>query len=203
MTSLPDVSEVPHLGFAGWRAWFIEVVRLACAKVHDDAVAVFYQTDIKHEGRWIDKAFMVQLGAEQQARALPVAQGRVPRAGGHDSARAPRVRAPAVLLAALAVGARAVARPDVLPRLGAMPWPRAMGVEACEAVARFLVTHTTYGVVVDPFCGVGTMLAVANTHGLDAVGVELSPKRAARSRELVVAPSKAAERRPSSPPKDA
>ena len=40
VTSLPDVSEVPHLGFAGWRAWFIDAVRLACARVHDDAVAV-------------------------------------------------------------------------------------------------------------------------------------------------------------------
>ena len=51
-----------------------------------------------------------------------------------------------------------------------MTWARAMGREACEAVARFLVADTHCRTVVDPFCGVGTMLAVANAHGLDAVG---------------------------------
>jgi hypothetical protein len=67
-----------------------------------------------------------------------------------------------------------------------MTWARAMGRAACDAVASFLVAHTACGTVVDPFCGVGTMLAVANAHGLDAVGVERSRKRAERARALVV-----------------
>jgi tRNA G10 N-methylase Trm11 len=61
-----------------------------------------------------------------------------------------------------------------------------MGREACEAVARFLVAHTGCRTVVDPFCGLGTMLAVANRHGLDGVGVERSPRRAARARALIL-----------------
>jgi tRNA G10 N-methylase Trm11 len=68
-----------------------------------------------------------------------------------------------------------------------MTWARAMPTEACEAVARFLLAHTACRTVVDPFCGVGTMLAVANAHGLDAVGVELSRKRAENARSLVLA----------------
>jgi hypothetical protein len=43
-------------------------------------------------------------------------------------------------------------------------------------------------VVVDPFCGVGTVLAVANAHGLDALGVEKHRKRAEQARALVVRP---------------
>ena len=78
---------------------------------------------------------------------------------------------------------------DVLPRMGEMPWARAMGVDACHAVARFLYAHTPCRIVVDPFCGVGTMLAVANQHGLGAIGVELSAKRAERARTLVVKPA--------------
>jgi len=31
--------------------------------------------------------------------------------------------------------------------------------------------------VIDPFCGQGTVLAVANEMGMDALGVELSRKR--------------------------
>ena len=34
----------------------------------------------------------------------------------------------------------------------------------------------------------GSKLAAANAAGLDAIGVELSPKRAARARELGLAP---------------
>jgi tRNA G10 N-methylase Trm11 len=43
-------------------------------------------------------------------------------------------------------------------------------------------------VVVDPFCGVGTVLAVANAHGLDALGVEKHRKRAEQARALLVRP---------------
>jgi tRNA G10 N-methylase Trm11 len=37
--------------------------------------------------------------------------------------------------------------------------------------------------VVDPFCGQGSALAAANAHGLDAIGVELSRRRAAAARK--------------------
>lgn len=72
--------------------------------------------------------------------------------------------------------------PDVLPKLGEMPWARAMGTDACEAVCTFLLAHTEVQTVIDPFCGQGTMLAAANRRGLSAVGVELSKRRAARAR---------------------
>jgi hypothetical protein len=38
--------------------------------------------------------------------------------------------------------------------------------------------------VVDPFCGHGTVLAIANELGMDAIGVERGGKRARRAREL-------------------
>ena len=59
-----------------------------------------------------------------------------------------------------------------------------MAGAACEAVCDFLLRSTPCRVVVDPFCGRGTMLAVANARGLDAVGVELSPRRARLARRL-------------------
>lgn len=53
-------------------------------------------------------------------------------------------------------------------------------------LARFLLAHTRCRSVVDPFCGVKTMLAVANGFRLDARGVERSPKRAERARRLLL-----------------
>jgi len=42
--------------------------------------------------------------------------------------------------------------------------------------------------VIDPFCGVGTLLAVANEKGFDPFGVELSAKRAGKGRTLELKP---------------
>jgi hypothetical protein len=185
VTSLPDASEMRGLDHAAWRRWFVDAVALACGQVADDSVAVFFQTDVKRDGRWVGKGFLAQLGAEA--------------AGAHLLWHKVVCRAPAGTVtpgrpsyAHLLAFSRALrldpARSfeDVLPRLGAMPWARAMGVAACEAACRFVRDEAAARTVVDPFCGVGTMLAVANAYGLDAVGVELSAKRAAQSRALVI-----------------
>jgi hypothetical protein len=185
VTSLPDASELPALGLDGWRAWFERSAELACAAVADEAVAVFYQTDVKREGGWIDKGFLVQRAAERTGSRLlwHKVVCRVPP--GTTTFGRPAWAHLLCFSRALRLEPRQ-STPDVLPRAGAMTWPRAMPVEACVAVARFLVAHTACRTVVDPFCGLGTMLAVANVHGLDADGVERSPKRAERARRLIV-----------------
>lgn len=182
-TSLPDVSELPALGFDGWRRWFVETAELACRAVADAAPAIFFQTDVKREGAWVDKAYLVQQGAERAGARLlwHKVVCRVPP--GITTFGRP---AYAHLLCCSRAGSLDPARstPDVLPGLGAMPWPRAMGTAACEAVVRFLLAETACRTVVDPFCGLGTLLAVANAAGLDAVGVELSRRRADRAGRL-------------------
>jgi tRNA G10 N-methylase Trm11 len=40
--------------------------------------------------------------------------------------------------------------------------------------------------VIDPFCGHGTVLAAANALGLDAIGVELTARRAKKARTLTL-----------------
>jgi hypothetical protein len=185
VTSLPDVSELPELGLEGWRSWFVETAALACGAVAEDAVAVFYQTDVKHDGRWIDKAFLVQRGAERAGAHLlwHKVVCRVPP-GRTTFGRPAWVHLLCFSRALRLPPGHATA--DVLPEAGRMTWARAMPVGACDAVARFLIADTRCRTVVDPFCGLGTMLAVANAHGLDAIGVERSPKRAARARTIAI-----------------
>ena len=188
VTSLPDASELPALGPAGWRAWFVETAALACRAVADDAVAVFYQTDVKRDGGWVDKSHLVQVGAERAGSRLLWHKVVCRVAPGTVTFGRPAYAHLLCLSRALRLSP-GQSSPDVIPRLGEMTWARAMGREACEAVARFLLAHTACRTVVDPFCGLGTMLAVANAHGLDAVGVERSPRRAARARRLDLGPS--------------
>lgn len=187
VTSLPDVSELPELGFDGWRRWFVDTVALACRQVADDAVAVFYQTDVKHDGRWVDKGFLVHLGIEAAGSHLLWHKVVCRVAPGTTTFGRP---AYAHLLCASRTLRLPPGRssPDVLPGLGTMPWSRAMGADACAAVGRFLLADTACSTVVDPFCGVGTMLAVANGLGLAAIGVELSRRRARRAQTLTLPP---------------
>lgn len=183
VTSLPDVSEVPRLGYDGWRRWFIDTTALACRRIADDAVAIFFQTDVKRDGLWIDKGFLVQLGAEAAGSHL-LWHKIVCRAPAGTTTFGRPAYAHLLCFSRTLRLAPVQSSADVLPRLGEMPWARAMGTEACEATCRFLLAHTACRAVVDPCCGLGTMLAVANDQGMDAVGVELSAKRAARARVL-------------------
>ena len=186
VTSLPDASEMRALGFEGWQEWFVETAALVCASVDASAPAVFYQTDVKREGRWIDKAHLVAKGAEK-AGASCLFHKVVCRVPSGTTAFG---RPGYAHLLAFSRGLRlreAEASADVLPRLGEMTWSKAMGTEACEAACRFLALSTACRTVVDPFCGYGTVLAVANGHALDAIGVELSPRRARRARGLRIA----------------
>jgi hypothetical protein len=174
------------MSFDKWREWFVGTAALVCAQVAEAAPAVFYQTDVKRDGRWVDKAHLVALGAERAGAAClfhkivcraPAGTATFGRPGyAHLIAFSRTLRPPLDESTA-----------DVLPKLGEMTWARAMGTAACEAACRFLVRSTQCRVVVDPFCGYGTVLAVANAHGLDAIGVERSAKRAERARRLVLA----------------
>ena len=185
---MPYASEIPSLGYEGWRTWFSDTAAQICSVIADDAVAVFYQTDVKRDdGTWVDKSFLVARGADAagaaclwhkvicRAPAGMTTFGRPAYAHLQCFSRKRRLE-------------KAQSFADVLPTLGEMTWARAMGRDACEAIATFLTRHTATRTVVDPFCGVGTMLAVANDHGLDAIGVELSAKRAEKARTLRLKP---------------
>jgi hypothetical protein len=186
ITSLPDVSEV-NLPLEKWRAWFLNAVRLTMDVVPDVNAAVFFQTDIKHEGRWIDKGALVVRAAEDAGAHVMFHKVVCRRAPGHLTFGRPGyTHLIAVSRAALCPDVLPI--PDVIVDAGKLPWVRAMGVRAAAAAVRVVKEHFGARRVLDPFCGVGTVLAAANALGLDAIGVEKARKRAARARELTIRP---------------
>uniref|UniRef100_A0A383W281 DNA methylase N-4/N-6 domain-containing protein n=1 Tax=Tetradesmus obliquus TaxID=3088 RepID=A0A383W281_TETOB len=185
ITSMPDVSELFPMSLPDWRAWFTAAAGLVLARCPDDGVAIFFQTDIKVDGEWIDKAFLVQKAAEQSGHALLWHKlvARVPP--GVATFGKPSYHH----MLCFSKGVRchpSHSTPDILPSPGDKTWTRGMGTTACAAACRFILQHTTTRTVVDPFCGHGTVLAVANALGLHALGVELSAKRARQARQLRV-----------------
>jgi hypothetical protein len=187
VTSLPDVSEFPALSLAGWKQWFIQAAALVMAKVPAEGVAIFYQTDVKHEGTWVDKGYLVSRAAEEAGCEMLFHKVVCRRPPGTVTFGRPAYSH----LLGFSRGVRldlSKATADVLPEAGEVTWTRGMGVQACLAACRFIQEHTPTRTVVDPFCGHGTVLAVANALGLDAVGVELSRKRAKKARALRLSP---------------
>lgn len=185
VTSLPDVSEVPELGFDGWRVWFQDTAALVMAAVPDDGVAIFYQSDIRQAGLWVDKGALVARAAEAAGMNLlfhkivcrkppgTVTFGRASYAHMLGFARGLRPNVQ-----------RSTA--DLLPDAGRMPGRKSMGVIACADACRFILRETPTRTVVDPFCGWGTVLAVANALGMDAVGVDLSARMCRRAQSLQI-----------------
>ena len=185
VTSLPDVSELAELDFEQWRRWFLAAARAVLAWVPDAGVAIFFQTDVLSRGVWVDKSFLVLSAAEACGHHLVwhkivcrTAPGSVsPGRSGYSH------------LLCFAREARPAFRhllPDVLPDPGFEPSRKSMGVEACALAVRFALAETNARTIVDPFCGEGTALAVANAFGLDAVGVDRSERCCRAARKLHV-----------------
>jgi hypothetical protein len=188
ITSLPDVSEVPALGFDGWRSWFVDAAAAVMAAIPADGVAIFFQSDIRRGGIWVDKGALVAAAAVAAGMELlfhkivcrlppgTVTFGRASYShllGFGWSARAAAIHGSA----------------DVLSDAGFKPGTKSMGVKACAEACRFVLAATPTRTIVDPFCGWGTVLAVANALGLEAVGVDLSVRMVRKARLLRVDPA--------------
>ena len=183
VASLPDISEFPGNTLVQWQEWFVRTAALILSRTPDEGVAVFYQSDIKLDGRWVDKGYLCQRAAEERGFGLlwhkiacRIEAGKIGfgRAGySHILCFSKDVRTDP-----------GQASPDVLPRIGEKTWERGMGLEACLLIASFIAKRTKTATIVNPFCGQGSMLAAGNAFGLAAIGIEHSPKRAAAARRL-------------------
>jgi hypothetical protein len=183
VTSMPDVSEMPDRDLEKWRAWTLDAARALIRWVPDDGVAIFFQSDVRHGGAWIDKsAFVTRAAAAENAILIwhkivcrvPAGTVSYARAGYSHMLCVSRIERPAEKRPG----------PDVLLGTGFKPWSKAMGVDACLYVCRYLRDETTTRTVVDPFCGHGTVLAVANAFGFDAIGVDIGIRKVKAARRL-------------------
>lgn len=183
LTSLPDVVEFRHRDPERWQPWFVAAAELVVRSTPRDGCAVFYQTDVKRFGAWVDKGFLVQQAAHTAGARL-LWHKIVCRAPAGQATFARPGYAHLLCFAFDRTDPVEHATADVLPELGAMSWPRAMGRSALEFVVPWLRDRAGCTTLVDPFCGKGTALAAANHFGLHAVGVECNPGRAEAARSL-------------------
>lgn len=185
VTSLPDGAELPALGYSEWCDWFVAAARLVIRSLSPGAMAVFFQSDVLHRGFWVDKGAMVSEAAKGEGAELlwhKIVCRKPP--GSTSFGRASYAHM-------LAFGrdlkpSPGACRVDVLPDGGFRPAVKSMGAIACRHACEDIIRITRTRTIVDPFCGYGTVLAVANALGLDSVGVDLSARMCRKARTLVV-----------------
>lgn len=183
MTSLPDISEFPKLSLHEWKEWFVRAATLVLSKTPDDGVTIFYQSDIKRDGVWVDKGYLCQKAAEALGQHL-LAHKVVCRAPiGTLSGGRPTY---SHLVCFSKTIPSEISKPvvDVLADAGEVTWKRGMGDKACRLAVDLVKTYSNSHTIVDPFCGHGSVLAIANEMGMDAIGVDLNLKNTNIAKEL-------------------
>ena len=185
IASLPDISEFPSYTAEQWQGWFIDTAALVISRASESGVTIFYQSDIKLDGLWIDKGYLVQKAAERVG--VPLLWHKIVCRANPGQATFGRTGYSHILCFSKTLRLTVdTATADVLPEMGEKTWERGMGLNVCWAIGNFVKGQTTSTMIVNPFCGQGGMLAVANALGLSAIGIERSPKRAETARRISV-----------------
>eukprot|EP00602_Paraphysomonas_sp_CaronLab_P001099 CAMPEP_0185017378 /NCGR_PEP_ID=MMETSP1103-20130426/337_1 /TAXON_ID=36769 /ORGANISM="Paraphysomonas bandaiensis, Strain Caron Lab Isolate" /LENGTH=281 /DNA_ID=CAMNT_0027546757 /DNA_START=183 /DNA_END=1028 /DNA_ORIENTATION=+ len=194
-TGIPDMYDVydfvstKEIGIAqraiDYQNWYMTVVEAIFQRLATGQCAIFSQTDAKvidREGNvlcWIDKSHLCSVAAEKYGCRLlwhKIALNSDAEVSSHRPCYTHLV----------AYGRNFTYRtqlfrtPDVIDR-GLMTWQKATGLEACILCISFIKYIVGAHKVINPFCGWGTVLAVANCFGLAALGIEVLPKRARRA----------------------
>lgn len=183
--SLPDFSEFPELTIDEWKIWFTQTAKLILSKVSSKDVAVFFQSDIKHEGHWIDKAYLVQKAAEEEGHHLLWHKIACRAPAGVATFGKPSY-SHVLCFSKKFILDPALSTPDVLPELGEKSWQRGIGLKPALMIAKFIKETISAHTLINPFCGEGAMLAAANHFDLKAIGIEKGKKRAERARRIKI-----------------
>ncbi len=181
ITSLPDMDELGcTLGEYG--AWMKGAAGLLASTIEGNGCIIFYQTNRRYKGILIDKDFQLCEVFYSQGFNKVFHKIVLRKDPGKTDLYRPAYSNMFCFSQDLRSG-RPV--PDVISA-GKMVHPNGMGLNACQAAIDFIKNNTTADTIVDPFCGYGSILAVANKNGLRAIGVDINPSRTNIAKSLLV-----------------
>ena len=186
VASMPDISEFHGFTLNAWKDWFTQTASLVLSRTPAEGVTVFYQSDIKVDGAWVDKSYLCQKAAEALGHELLWHKIVCRVQPGKVTFGRPSYSHILCFSKGLRIHDLGNSTADVIPVTGDKTWERGMGLEACLMIGKFIAEQTKTLTLVHPFCGQGAMLAVANKLGLNGIGIERSPKRAEMARILKV-----------------
>ena len=178
ITGIPDINEV-NLELADYLAFFDRAAGLIFDRLDPNGYGIFLQTDRKINKTWISKsARLITLG-ERHGFKLCWHKIILNREAGATDLFRPTY---SHMLCFSVHGTSGAATPDVIPvspRSYNNASPLAAVVQAVTFVKRYTKAEK---IIIDPFVGQGTIVAVANHYGLNAVGIDINPDQVALAR---------------------
>lgn len=177
ITSLPDLNE---LGFnlLAYEDWLANVSVALMEVLQDDGCIIFYQTNKKHHGALVDKDYLISRQFYQRGYRKVFQRIVLRKPPGTIDLYRPGYSNMFCFSKKVTVGKTV---PDVI-YAGEMLAPNAIGMNACRMAIDFVTRQVGPQVILDPFCGAGTVLAVANQMGVDAIGIDIDPEQVAKAR---------------------
>lgn len=136
--------------------------------------AIFIQTDRKYNKSWIDKSYHltdVALGMNYKMLWHKIVLRR--------NVDATDLHRPTYshMLCFSINGNPGAATPDVIPVSKSL-YENGTPFEAAKRAIEFIKVNNKKGTtIIDPFVGKGTIIAMANAFGLDAIGIDIDPKQ--------------------------
>lgn len=168
-----------------YKKWFVRTLQLIFQRVPIGQCVILTQTDAKilsNDGNvvsWMDKSYMCISEAEKFNCTLLWHKIAIDSQAEISSHR-PCYTHLLCFGKSFQFHTSQFLTPDVIDR-GLMTWEKATGLEACLLCLAFLRYVVNAPCVINPFCGKGTILAVANYFGLRSIGIEVMPKRARKA----------------------
>jgi len=174
------------MNITDWKIWFESVLETIMTKLAPNHFAIFYQSDIRFPihnqlnptekicEEWLDKGYLIIKVAEKVGLRViwhkimlthPIGTSKTGRAGYSHM----------ICVAPVTLTVPDFSQPDVVMR-GETLWASGAGLDAMILAVRFAKKLKTE-CLIDPFCGYGTTLAVADYFGIKSIGIELSLKK--------------------------
>jgi hypothetical protein len=189
VTGPPDPAEI-DLDPDAYPAWLEHAAGLCLTATSPTAVTIFAMTDRKVDGGLLSKAHVLMRTAAKLEHRLLWHKLALRRDAGKVDLFRPTYT-PLLAFSREATSGRAT--PDVIPPSKPI-YANGIGVRAALALVRFAAQHSDH--LVDPFCGRGTLPALAAAEGLTATGIDLDPDQIELARRLEVRPTNAANATP-------
>lgn len=170
ITSLPDLSEL-QTDREGWENFTRAACEALIFSLKETGIIFFYQTDRKYQGITIDKKSFISNIFHSYGFETIMSKIVLKQAPETSNLFRPTFTNLFAFSKEIKSGKPT---PDVIYG-GKMIYKNAMGFNACAVCLDFLKSkgYDSETVIVDPFCGQGSILKMANDAGFNSIGVDI------------------------------